>query len=80
MPSDVTREQADRQAQLWRALGPARQLEVAGRQWDDGRRAVRLALRQREPTASEARVEWLFRAHFVGEAHARRLYGPCPAA
>jgi hypothetical protein len=79
MPDDVTHAQLDRQAQLWRALGPERQYAIAAQQWVAGRRAAELSVRARHRDASEALVDWLVRAMFVGDAVAARLYGPRPA-
>ncbi len=76
--SDVTRAQLEKQAQLWRALGPQKQLELADSLWVSGREAARWAFRARHPAASEALIDWLTRAHFVGIEVATRLYGVKP--
>jgi hypothetical protein len=79
IPEDASAAQLERQATHWRALGPARQAQVAAQQWVSGRRAAELALRSRYPAASDALILWLCRSQFVGEAVATRLYGPRPA-
>ncbi len=79
MPDDVTHAQLERQAALWRAMGPEAQARVAGQQWVSGRRAAALSVRARYPDASEALVTWLVRAMFVGDEAATRLYGARPA-
>ena len=78
MPDDVTPQQWERQAQLWRALGPKKQAELAASMWRAGREAALVAVRRRHPDASEAFIDWTWRAMFVGEAAARRMYGPKP--
>ncbi len=78
MPDDVTHDQLERQAAHWRALGPVQQARIAAQQWISGRRAAELAVRARNPSASEELVTWLVRALFVGETIAARLYGPRP--
>lgn len=78
MPTDVTPQQLERQAALWRALGSQRQVELAAKTWVTGRRAAEISIRARHPQASEELVVWLVRALFVGESVATRLYGPRP--
>ncbi len=79
MPEDVTAEHLERQAAHWRALGPLQQALVAARVLEAGREAARLAVRHRHPGASEALVDWLTKALFVGSTVAERLYGRRPA-
>jgi hypothetical protein len=79
MPDDVTHAQLERQAALWRAMGPQAQARVAAQQWVSGRRVAALSVRARYPEASEALVTWLVRSMFVGVETATRLYGPPPS-
>lgn len=78
MPLDVSHQQLERQAALWRAMSPEAQARVARQQWVSGRRVAALSIRTRHPEASEALVMWLLKAMFVGEDAATRLYGPRP--
>ncbi len=78
MPTDVTAAQLNRQAELWRRLGPQKQLEVAASMWTGGRRAAELSIRSRNPGASEELVRWLMAEMFLGNPVATRLYGPQP--
>ncbi|MDX2012706.1 MAG: hypothetical protein SFW67_21080 [Myxococcaceae bacterium] len=78
MPEDVSHQQLERQAALWRAMSPEAQARAARQQWLSGRRAAALSIRSRYPEASEALVSWLLNAMFVGDEAATRLYGPRP--
>jgi hypothetical protein len=78
MPDDVSHQQLERQAALWRAMSPEAQARVARQQWVSGRRVAALSIRSRYPEASEALVTWLLKAMFVGDEAATRLYGPRP--
>ncbi len=78
-PLDVTPGQLRRHDELVRGLSIAERAQVIDDLVETGRHLARVGLRQRQPGASEALIEWLLVDQLYGEQVARRLRGPRPS-